>query len=400
MLKAYRYRPSTVTLLAVLVLLAFAAGIASAAVLRARIARTAPLIQGVTDKVIGLPPERAAKIKQGKETADLNVLRQQYVMRNNIPFIRSGDREFELISLDQMEYTPTEVQLTAAAQLRPELKIYQNYIMAVDPGSLVLIPMVVDHRPNQTPVKDQNNRGTCVCFASMAGLEAKYGNTSLDLSEQYANYLFMHAQARSCKDAGLKTTDSADYLKANGVSQESICPYQNDKYNFPAYCNSGGTPAPAMRTSAVGHDPYRIKSFQKIWRNDALATDTGTWINNPRYLESILRSGQDIVFGTHVAGWVTPYGGIIDVTLGPGGDPLPSVGGHAMLIVGYDRNQEYFIVKNSWGTARGHAGYVYLTYDYIRTYAKYGYIITEVEPLVLTTIRPMLRAVPRAIPSG
>jgi hypothetical protein len=398
MLKACRYHRTTVTLLAVLVLLAFAAGIASAAVLRARTARAAQLIPGVPDKAIPLPPERAAQIKMTKQTADLNVLRQQYVMRGNIPFIRSGQQEFELIPLEQMEYTPTPAMMSAAAKLHPSLKLYQKYIMA-DPGSIVLIPNVVDHRPNQTPVKDQNNRGTCVCFASLAGLEAKYGSTTLDLSEQYANYLYMTAEGRGCKSAGLKTTDSADYLKANGVCQESICPYQNDKYNFPSYCNNGGTPAPAMRTSAVGHDPYRIKSFEKIWRNESLTTDTGNWINNPRYLMSILASGQDIVFGTHVAGWVSPYTGIIDVTLTPGGDPVGSVGGHAMLVVGYNRSQEYFIVKNSWGTSRGQAGYVYLSFDYVRTYAKYGYIITEVEPLMMTMIRPMMRAVPRLIPS-
>ena len=399
MLKAYRYHRTTVTLLAVLVLLAFAAGIASAAVLRARIAQTAQLIPGVPDKAIPLPPERAAKIKLNKQAANLVLLRQQYIMRNNIPFIRSGQQEFELMSLEQMEYTPTPAQMTAAVKLLPRYQIYQKYIMAVDPGSLVLIPNVVDHRPNQTSVKDQNNRGTCVCFASLAGLEAKYGSTTLDLSEQYANYLYMTAEGHGCKSAGLQTTNSADYLKANGVCQESVCPYQNDKYNFPAYCNNGGAPAPAMRTSAVGHDPYRIKSFEKIWRDESLTTDIGNWINNPRYLMSILASGQDIVFGTHVAGWVSPYGGIIDVTLTPGGDPVGSVGGHAMLVVGYNRTEEYFIVKNSWGTSRGHAGYVYLSFDYVRTYSKYGYIITEVEPLMMTMIRPMLQAIPRTLPT-
>ena len=68
------------------------------------------------------------------------------------------------------------------------------------------------------------------------------------------------------------------------------------------------------------------------------------------------------------------------------GSPLPSVGGHAMLIVGYDKSkttypEEYFIVKNSWGTSCGQSGYIYLSYDYIRTYAKYGYYITGVKPV-------------------
>ena len=144
---------------------------------------------------------------------------------------------------------------------------------------------------------------------------------------------------------------SANYLTNDGVCMESVCPYQNDQYNFPGYCNNADTtaPAPPPLANAVANRPYKIKSYQKIWRNDALTTDTGAWINNPRYLEALLRADKDIVLGTHVAGWSSPYTGIIDVQLSPGGYPLPSVGGHAMLIVGCNRPQEYFIVKNSWG---------------------------------------------------
>jgi len=393
-------RRTTLMLLTVLLVVAIAASIACAAVaIRMQAPAAKLLIQGVPEKMIQLPPTRLAQVKAGKQIANMEQLQQTYFVRNNIPFIRgrAGD-EFELISLETMEYAPSQPEVQNSQQLiGPAIK-YRPWIFA-DPKIVVPLPLVVDKRSEQTSVKNQANRGTCVCFASMAGLELAYGGGTLDLSEQYANYLFMNAQSRGCKDAGLKTTDSADYLKAHGVCRETVCPYQNDKYNFPAYCNNGTTPAPAMRTSANSHSPYKIKSYQKIWRNDSLTTDTGIWINNPRYLESLLRAGHDIVFGTHVAGWTTPYTGIIDVKLTAGGNPLPSVGGHAMLVVGYDRNQEYFIVKNSWGASKGQAGYVYLSYDYIRTYAKYGYVITDVEPILLTMIRPMLRAVPMIRPS-
>ena len=81
-----------------------------------------------------------------------------------------------------------------------------------------------------------------------------------------------------------------------------------------------------------------------------------------------------------------------------------------MLIVGYNRPGGYFIVKNSWGTSRGQNGYVYLSYDYIRTYAKYGYVINGVQPLLMpfpmilkqvqpvNPIDPVLRAQPRVTP--
>ncbi len=391
-----RTRRTTVTLIALLVLVGLAAGIASAAIVaRVRIPSAKLIMAGIPEKVIALPPARLAQVKEGKLVANIQQLQQNYFVRNNVPFIRgAAGEEFELMPLDMMEYNPTQVEITRATRVLPKILSHIGYINA---GAIpTLIPVVVDHRPNQTSVKNQGSRGTCVCFASLAGLEVSYGGGALDLSENYANYLYMKAQSRGCKSAGLKTTDSADYLKAHGVSGETICTYQ---YSFPTFCNNGATPAPARRTDAESHSPYKIKSFQKIWRNDSLTTDTGIWINNPRYLESLLRAGHDIVFGTHIAGWTSPYTGIIDVQLTGGGNPLPSVGGHAMLVVGYDRNPEYFIVKNSWGTSRGQAGYVYLSYDYIRTYAKYGYVITDVEPILLTMIAPMLHAVPKIRPT-
>jgi len=103
--------------------------------------------------------------------------------------------------------------------------------------------------------------------------------------------------------------------------------------------------------------------------------------NNPEYLESLLYTSYDLVYGLWVAGTSWSDGGaesgIVDVQL-QNGKPAPSVGGHAMLLVGYDRPHSYFIFKNSWGTQHGHSGYFYLSYDYIRTYGKYGYAVTKV----------------------
>ena len=63
------------------------------------------------------------------------------------------------------------------------------------------------------------------------------------------------------------------------------------------------------------------------------------------------------------------------------GNPVRSGGGHAMLIVGYNRAGviPYFVCKNSWGSTLGQNGYYYLSYDYIIEYAKYGYIVHEIQ---------------------
>jgi len=389
-------RTSTSVALLLMLLLLLGAGLAFAGVVIRATPRVA--VQAVAMQRVQLSPPILQRLQATKPRANMELIGQTYFVRNNLPFIRLAQEEFQLLSLEQLAYNPTAAEIQQSQTLTGSVLQYRPWII---PLEVVQIPSgpppTVDHRSNQTPVKNQNPRGTCVCFASMAGLEVAYGGGSLDLSEQYANYIYMTAEGRPCREDGLQTHNSANYLAAHGVSTESVCAYQT---SFAAWCNNSASPPPTARADADSNSPYRISSYQKIWRNDELTTDTGAWINNPRYLEGILASGKDIVFGTHVAGWTTAsMADVVDVQLNASGDPLESVGGHAILLVGYDRPGQYFIAKNSWGTDRGHAGYVYLSYDYIRTYAKYGYYITDVHPIPLIMHRPMLRAVPMMRPN-
>jgi C1A family cysteine protease len=45
-----------------------------------------------------------------------------------------------------------------------------------------------------------------------------------------------------------------------------------------------------------------------------------------------------------------------------------TVGGHAMIIVGWDNKRGAFLVKNSWGTSYGLKGYMWLPYSHFTTY--------------------------------
>ncbi len=65
-----------------------------------------------------------------------------------------------------------------------------------------------------------------------------------------------------------------------------------------------------------------------------------------------------------------------------------------MLMVGYDRPSQYFIVKNSWNPGWGHDGYAYLHYNYIQSCFKYGFVIDTVVPPALTTLPRKLTQAP------
>ena len=42
------------------------------------------------------------------------------------------------------------------------------------------------------------------------------------------------------------------------------------------------------------------------------------------------------------------------------------IGGHAVVICGYDDNNRELIARNSWGTYWGDKGYFYIPYEYLR----------------------------------
>ena len=241
---------------------------------------------------------------------------------------------------------------------------------AKDRAECELTPDDEDHRPHQTAIRNQLDRGTCVCFASLACLEAilRREGHNIDLSEQYANWLYMRERGRNQCDDGLRTTLSARFLSHDGVCEESFLAYE-DLSVVRQHCHT--PPSEEAQKNAR----YGIRRSAIIDRLGPL----GPSISNPVYLECVLARGHDIVFGTHVAWGHPDENGVLDVILDRYGNPLQSRGGHAMLLVGYSKTAPipYFIFKNSWGPERGKGGYYYLSYDYVREYAKYGYIVHE-----------------------
>ena len=275
-------------------------------------------------------------------------------------------RVFRLDREDQNDFLDAQerVQADQAVQSNVAWDAANNQPLAAAPP-----PAKVDRRPKQTPVKDQDDRGTCVCYASLACLEAIVKTTQnkrVNLSEQYANWLYMKEEGRNQCDDGIRTTLAARYLSKSGVCGERYWPYEN-LATVRTHC--GDQPS----AKAASHAVYGIGAYTLIDRPGL----NGPSIANPNYLEALLAGGQDIVFGTNVAWGKPDANGIYDVITDQFGNPVASRGGHAMLIVGYDRTGPlpFFIVKNSWSTTKGVQGYYYLSYDYVRTYAKYGYVV-------------------------
>jgi C1A family cysteine protease len=141
-------------------------------------------------------------------------------------------------------------------------------------------------------------------------------------------------------DAGATIRDGIKTLKNLGVCSEQRWPYIISKFSV--------KPGAACYKEALNR---QITSYHRILTLDDM--------------RACLADGFPFVFG------FTVYESFESQEVARTGTvQMPqtnerSLGGHAVLAVGYDDIQKRFIVRNSWGTGWGQKGYFTLPYGYL-----------------------------------
>ncbi|GAM24123.1 hypothetical protein SAMD00019534_072980 [Acytostelium subglobosum LB1] len=185
----------------------------------------------------------------------------------------------------------------------------------------------IDWSSMMTPVRDQGNCGSCFAFTALANLEAMaviqkgYDKNSLDLSEQYC----VNCISNGCVGGWFATV--WQQLQSSGVPMGSSMPYQ-------AYVQQCSKP----------------QGTYFKWSGYNLLPDT-----NVQTIINALQKGP-ISIGMWTDGNLKAYrGGVYSCP------QVNRVQNHAILLVGYNADGNYWIIKNSWGPGWGENGYFRLT---------------------------------------
>ncbi|KYG65830.1 hypothetical protein AZI86_01785 [Bdellovibrio bacteriovorus] len=187
-----------------------------------------------------------------------------------------------------------------------------------------------------TPIRHQGSCGSCLAFAATATLEAQYKitqNKSYKLSPQF----LFSCGGGVCKK-GWYPNQAAKFLLNTGVTDESCLPYMS----------SGGSDISCSR--ACGDSSKRAVKISSF----SLPTD------NARNLSAIREALQRGPLVTTMAAYndfMNYRGGIYKRVSNS------LVGGHAIVIIGYNDKDRYLIIRNSWGTSWGERGYGRISYD-------------------------------------
>jgi len=206
------------------------------------------------------------------------------------------------------------------------------------------LPPSVDLRPNCPPVYDQGQLGSCTANAIAGAIE--FDRMKEKLPDFVPSRLFIYYNERVMEgtvgeDAGAEIRDGIKSVAKIGAPPESDWPYDIAKFAVKP-------PSKAYTDAKLD----RALHYQRL-------------VNYLQQLQGCLASGYGFVFG------FTVYESFESQTVAQTGVmpmPKPSekkLGGHAVMAVGYDDASRVMIVRNSWGTGWGKAGYFTMPYEYI-----------------------------------
>lgn len=202
----------------------------------------------------------------------------------------------------------------------------------------------VDLRPYCSPIEDQGRLGSCTGNAIAGAIELlmKRNNNFTDISRLFIYYYERLLENTVNYDSGAYIRDGIKACYTYGAATENLWPYDISKFrNRPSI-------------DAVNDASKRkVKLYERV-------TDFNGVIN-------AIDNGYPVTIGFDVySSFDSPTVARTGIMPYPNTKKEKLLGGHAVLIVGYNKNNDTFIVRNSWGKYWGDNGYFYMPFQVIQ----------------------------------
>lgn len=220
----------------------------------------------------------------------------------------------------------------------------RDLMYAAPPEVVTQLPPKVDLRPQCPEVYNQGQLGSCSANAIGAALEfdqMRQKQRAFTPSRLFIYYNERAMEGTVTSDSGAQIRDGVKSVNQQGAPSETEWKYEVNNY--------AQKPPQKAYDEAAKH---KAILYQRITQTLG-------------QLKGCLAAGFPFVFGFVV------YESFESKEVASSGQAqLPQagekqLGGHAVLAVGYDEDQQRFTIRNSWGPKWGMQGYFTLPYPYI-----------------------------------
>lgn len=231
--------------------------------------------------------------------------------------------------------------------------------LAATPFSGATLPKKVDLSANMPPPGNQGNQNSCVGWSTAYALKSYQ-----EKIEEKRNYLpngkmdpktvfspaFIYNQINNGRDGGSSFIDALNVLSEQGAVSLADMPYSDRNFtNSPP-----GHLAPKARR-------YRIDYWRQVNIRDL------------KEVKAQLNAGYPVLIGAMIdEGFVKAKAGHVwKKSVGQ------TLGGHAMVLVGYDDARQAVKLINSWGANWGDKGFGWVDYKFFPQVVREGYVAKD-----------------------
>lgn len=201
-------------------------------------------------------------------------------------------------------------------------------------------------RHDMPPVYDQGSTNSCVAHSAAGAFE--FIRKKQSLPGGTPSRLFIYWQARAYENAerydeGCQIRSGIKALAHTGAPPESDWPFKSSRVNV----------KPDRHSFAVA-EHARLVQYARINDKDRFNS-----------ILSCLTHEGPVLFGISVFPSIQSAGTDRSGYIQLPESTEPVVGGHAMLLTGYDGAARKFFLRNSWGESWGYGGYGTIDEDYV-----------------------------------
>jgi C1A family cysteine protease len=204
---------------------------------------------------------------------------------------------------------------------------------------------IIDLRTICPKIYNQGKLGSCTANGIAFSYhfdEYKQNNSDIFIpSRLFIYYNEREMEGSTYSDSGAEIRDGIKSISKQGVCNETEWKYDITKFTE--------RPDEECYKNALSHKAIKYKRVRQ----------------NLNDIKSCLSTGLPIVFG-----FIVYESFESDSVTNTGIVPMPKpteneLGGHCVVIVGYNEEKQQFIVRNSWGEQWGDNGYCYFPYNFI-----------------------------------